>query len=82
MIRRLKFLTLYKKYCLLITFANNFDSDQDLQNVGPGLDPNLLHSDSIPDFFFKKKMLILNNKTTTTKTDDQKACKISQHAKS
>ena len=24
---------------LLITFANSLDSDQDQQNVGPGLDP-------------------------------------------
>ena len=28
--------------CLLITFANSLDLDQDRQNVGPDLDPNLL----------------------------------------
>ena len=27
---------------LLITFANSLDPDQDLQNVGPKLDPNCL----------------------------------------
>ena len=27
---------------LLITFANSLDPDQDLQNVGPDLDPNRL----------------------------------------
>ena len=26
--------------CLLITFANRLDPDQDRQNVGPDLDPN------------------------------------------
>ena len=28
--------------CLLITFANSLDPDQDQQNVGPDLDPNCL----------------------------------------
>ena len=28
--------------CLLITFANSLDPDQDRQNVGPDLDPNYL----------------------------------------
>ena len=28
--------------CLLITFANSLDPDQDGQNVGPDLDPNFL----------------------------------------
>ena len=28
--------------CLLITFANSFEPDQDRQNVGPDLDPNCL----------------------------------------
>ena len=28
--------------CLLITFANSLDPDQDRQNVGPDLDPNCL----------------------------------------
>ena len=30
------------KHCLLITFANSVDPDQDQQNVGPDLDPNCL----------------------------------------
>ena len=29
-------------FCLLITFANSLDADQDRQNVGPDLDPNCL----------------------------------------
>ena len=28
--------------CLLMTFANSLDPDQDPQNVGPDLDPNCL----------------------------------------
>ena len=28
--------------CLLITFANSLDPEQDRQNVGPDLDPNCL----------------------------------------
>ena len=28
--------------CLLITFAISLDPDQDLENVGPDLDPNCL----------------------------------------
>ena len=28
--------------CLLITFANSLDPDQDRHSVGPGLDPNCL----------------------------------------
>ena len=28
--------------CLLLTFANGLDPDQDGQNVGPDLDPNRL----------------------------------------
>ena len=29
--------------CLLITFANSLDTDQDRQNVGPDLDPNYFY---------------------------------------
>ena len=29
-------------YCLLITFTNSLDPDQDRQNVGPDLDLNCL----------------------------------------
>ena len=29
-------------FCLLITFANSLDADQDRQNVGPDLDPTCL----------------------------------------
>ena len=36
---------------LLIIFANSLDPDQDRQNVGPDLDPNRGHSDSIPERF-------------------------------
>ena len=28
--------------CLLITFINSLDQDQDSQNIGPGLDPSRL----------------------------------------
>ena len=35
-------LSLLVETCLLITFANNLDPDQDRQNVGPDLDPNCL----------------------------------------
>ena len=34
------FLANFDFYCLLITYANRLDPDQDRQNVGPGLDPN------------------------------------------
>ena len=29
-------------FCLLITFANSLDPDQDQQNIGPDLDPKSL----------------------------------------
>ena len=32
---------MYISYLLLITFANSLDPDQDQQNVGPDLDPNV-----------------------------------------
>ena len=39
---------------LLILFANSFDPEQDRQNVGPDVGPNLCHSDSFPERFFGK----------------------------
>ena len=33
---------LWEPYCLLITFANSLDPDQDRHNVGPDLDPSCL----------------------------------------
>ena len=38
----------------LITSANSLDPDQDQQNVGPGLDPNLLPLNSAPEGIFEK----------------------------
>ena len=38
--------------CLLNIFANSLDPDQDRQNVGPDLDPNHWHSDSVPERIF------------------------------
>ena len=39
-------------YCLLITFANILDPDQDRQKVGPDLDPNHLTLIVLPKDFF------------------------------
>ena len=36
----LSLLVVYFVLCLLITYANSLDPDQDIHNVGPGLDPN------------------------------------------
>ena len=47
--------------CLLKTFANNLDSDQARQNVGPDVDPNC----STPERFILKKVNLkksVNNK--------------------
>ena len=57
--------------CLLISFANSLDTDQAQQNVGPDLDTQMV----FPKEFsvkvdFEKKL------------DDNKACKVSQGAKS
>ena len=41
---------------LLITFANSLDPDQDRQDFGPDLDPNVCHSDSVPERFFLKSL--------------------------
>ena len=40
--------------CLLITFANSLDSDQDRQNVGPDLGRKCLTLIVFPKEFFKK----------------------------
>ena len=58
---------------LLITFANSFDPDQARQNVGPDLDPNCLTA-GIPGVVFEVDFEEKNRR--------QKACKITQHAKS
>ena len=43
------------EFCrLLITFANSLDPDQNRQNVGPDLDPNVWHFDSVPERIFEK----------------------------
>ena len=66
------------KLRLLITFANSLDPDQAQQNW-PDLEPNCLtlwwYSWKI---FLKKKKKIKKKKSA----DDEKACKITQHAKS
>ena len=55
------------------------DPDQARQNVGPDLDPNCLTLWWYSlNTFWKKSLKKNNNK----KTDDIKACKITQHAKS
>ena len=42
-------------YCrLLITIANSLNRDQDRQNVGPDLDPNVWHTVFLKEFFEKK----------------------------
>ena len=38
--------------CLFIMFANSLDPDLDRQNVGPDMDKDCLHSDSIPERIF------------------------------
>ena len=35
--------------CLLITFANSLDPDQDRQNIGPNPDPSCWNSGSVPE---------------------------------
>ena len=37
---------------LSITFANRLDQDQDQHTIGPDLDPNCRHSDSVPERIF------------------------------
>ena len=55
----------------ILNFANSLDPDQDRQNVGPDLDPNLLTLKVFMKDFFEK--LILKKNQTTSK--------ITQHAK-
>ena len=43
-----------KFYCLLITYANSLDPDQDRQNVGPDLDPNRWTLMIFMKLFFEK----------------------------
>ena len=38
----------------MITFANSLEPDQDRQNVGPDLDPNLLTLDSVSERIFER----------------------------
>ena len=45
-------------------FANGLDPDQNRQNVGPDLDPNCLHSDSVPERIFRKKVNFEKNQQT------------------
>ena len=63
--------------CQLITFANSLDPDQARQNVWPDLDANCLTLWWYSWKSFLKKLIF--KKITT---DDKKACKITQHAKS
>ena len=53
--------------CLLITFANNLDSNQAGQNVGPDLDPNCLTLWWYSWKIFLKKVNFKNNKSTDNK---------------
>ena len=39
--------------CLLITFANSLDQDEERQNVGPNQEA-LRHTDGIPERIFRK----------------------------
>ena len=41
-------------FCLLITFSNSLDPDQDQQNVSPDLDPNRLTLIVFLKVFFEK----------------------------
>ena len=78
--RDLKYLFAYQ--CRrLITFAISLDTDQDLQNVGLIWIKTIWRvsnsdSDGIPARIFMKKLILKKS------ADDQKACKITQHAKS
>ena len=60
---------------LLITFANSLDPDQDLQNVGPDLNPTCL---TFLILFLKENLEI---KFIEKSTDDSKNMKNTQHAK-
>ena len=40
------------------SFANSFDPDQDRQNVGPDLDPNVLQSDKVFQKEFFEKLIL------------------------
>ena len=51
--------------CLLITFANSFDPDQDQQNVSPDLDPNCLTLLVFRKDFFEKVNFEKNRQMTT-----------------
>ena len=52
--------------CMLRTFANSLDQDQDRQNVNPYLDPNhLTVYDSVPERTYEKLILKKRQQTTT-----------------
>ena len=65
---------IHVQFCLLITFANSFDSDQAQQNSRPGLEPNCLTLMVFLNFFFKVDF-------EKKSADDKNACKITQKAK-
>ena len=53
--RHFKLFRVSSEYCRLpLIFANSLDPDQARQNVGPGLDPNCLTPDSVPERIFGK----------------------------
>ena len=46
------------QFCHLLIFANSLNPDQAQHDVGPGLDPNCLASDYIPEICFSKKIIL------------------------
>ena len=60
--------------CLLKTFANSLDPDQNQQNVGPHLDPNCLTLMVFLKGFFEK--VYFEKKSA----EDNKSMKNTQHA--
>ena len=54
--------------CLLITFANSLDPDQDRQNIGPDLDPNRL---TLNKRFALKKLILKKISRRLLNTNDE-----------
>ena len=65
-----------KKCCLLITFANTLDLDQDRQYVGPDLNPNHLRLIMFLKEFFEKSFNLEKNSADKNKSmKNYLACK-------
>ena len=62
-------------HCLLTTFANSMDPDQDRQNVGPVLDPNCLTLWKCSWENFWKKLILKNVSRRQKIMKNYQACK-------